>query len=87
MPRLWWRSWCRCGGGVEMTKVMFGGGGVEMFGGGGVEMTKVVSVVSWSRRCCWRQGDGGGDVAVVGVMVVVCDGGDEDSGEMKVMVW
>ncbi|GKD56485.1 hypothetical protein Tco_1289872 [Tanacetum coccineum] len=24
MPRLWWRSWCRCGGGVEMTKVVSG---------------------------------------------------------------
>ncbi|GKG49845.1 hypothetical protein Tco_0518619, partial [Tanacetum coccineum] len=58
-----------------------------MFGGGGVEMTKVVSVVRWSRRCCWRKGDGGGDVVVAGVMVVVCDGGDEDSGEMKVAVW
>ncbi|GKG29933.1 hypothetical protein Tco_0419831, partial [Tanacetum coccineum] len=22
MLRLWWRSWCRCEGGVEMTKVV-----------------------------------------------------------------
>ncbi|GKA74080.1 hypothetical protein Tco_0780382, partial [Tanacetum coccineum] len=32
-------------------------------------------------------GDGGGDAAAAGVMVLVCDGGNEDGGEMKVAIW
>ncbi|GKE81311.1 hypothetical protein Tco_1551311 [Tanacetum coccineum] len=61
MPRLWWRSWCRCGGGAKVVVFYVVAAGV-MFRGGGVEMTKVVSVVWWSRRCCWRQCNSGAGV-------------------------
>ncbi|GJX37927.1 hypothetical protein Tco_0251230 [Tanacetum coccineum] len=65
MPRLWWRLWCRCGGGVEMMR------GVAVMGVAVVEGDSGEG--GFSGGCWWSR--------VTSVAAGLChDGCDDDGG-------